>query len=147
MSREETGVVIQLFKEHVPEIAAGDVVIVALARIEGVRTKVAVQAKVPAIDAVRACCGKSGSRIRELAKRLGRERLDLLRWDDCVETLIGRALQPALVQEVILHPAQHRATVVVGKSQVQHARGKNGENLQLTSQLTGWQINIAVAKE
>jgi N utilization substance protein A len=147
MSREETDTVVQLFKEEVPEIATGDVLIKAIARIKGVRTKLAVQSKGTQIDPVRACTGQGSSRISRIVNRLGGERIDILLWHDCVETFIRNALQPGRVEKIILHPAQHRATAIVAKELMLYVMGKQGENCQLASQLTGWQIDVVVRNE
>jgi N utilization substance protein A len=74
--------------------------------------------------------------------RLGGERIDLIRWQDAPEQLIAIALQPAAIERVVLHPAEHRAVVVVQPDQVSLVLGRRGENRQLASELSGWQIDI-----
>ncbi len=132
----------RLFAQEIPEIAAGIIEIKAIARKPGSRTKLALQSHDPRVDCVGACVGVRGARIRKIVDVLGGERIDLFRWHESPERLIATALQPALIAEVILHPAQHRAVVVVKADQVSLVEGRRGENQELASRLSGWQIEI-----
>jgi N utilization substance protein A len=89
--------------------------------------------------------GLRGARIKKIVDALGGERIDLFRWDDSAERLIALALQPAAIDEIILYPAQHRAVVVVQPEQAPLAHGQRGENRQLASTLSGWQIEVQEA--
>ena len=152
MPTDETERVARLFAQEVPEIAAGDVQIKAIARKAGVRSKLALQKGAPGIDAIGVCVGVRGCRIRRIVEQLEGERIDLILWDDCPERLIANALQPAKIEKVILHPAQHRATVIVRKDQLsfvagsgdesQGVIGSGEENRKLASRLSGWQITV-----
>src|SRR5437660_1517855 len=99
---QETDEIKQLFFQEIPEIATGIVQIKAIARKPGVLTKVAVQRQVSDVDAVRACTGPGGTRIRRIVERLGGERTDVFLWHDTPEKLIANALQPAKVEKVTL---------------------------------------------
>jgi N utilization substance protein A len=145
MAEGETERVARLFAQEIPEIAAGMVEIKAIARRAGLRTKLAVQSRDPHVDAVAVCVGVRGCRIRKIVEQLGAERIDLFRWDDSPETLIVRALQPAALEKVILHHAQHRAVVVVKVDQMSLVEGRGGANRELASRLCGWEIE-AVAQ-
>ena len=134
--------VARLFAEEVPEIAAGSVEIKAIARRPGYRSKVALFSHDPRVDCVGVTVGVRGCRIKNVVGRLGGERIDLMRWDDSPEQLIIRALQPAAIETVVLHPAEHRAVVVVKPDQVSLVLGRRGENRQLASELSGWQIDV-----
>jgi N utilization substance protein A len=142
MSSEDTSLIARLFEQEIPEIAAGRVEVKAIARKPGYRSKLALQSKDRAVDCIAACVGLRGSRIRKIVDALGGERIDLIRWDDSPERLITNALQPAAIEKVILHPAEHRATVVVNPDQVSLALGMRGLNRELASRLSGWQIEV-----
>src|SRR5512134_2404961 len=118
-ARDETWKYIHsIFAREVPEVAAGVVEIRAVARIPGVRTKVAVHSLDPSIDGVGACLGQRNRAIEAIAARLGKERLDLIPWSDSPERLVSFALAPARVEQVVLDHGQHRALVTVAKDQV-----------------------------
>jgi N utilization substance protein A len=134
--------VAQLFAEAVPEIASGTVEIKAIARMPGYRSKLALFSLDPHVDCVGVCVGVRGHRIKNVVDQLGGERIDLFRWHDSPEQLIARALQPAAIEGVVLHPAEHRAVVVVKPDQVSLVMGRYGANRQLASKLTGWQIDV-----
>src|SRR4051812_26621013 len=113
MTDDDCGLVAELFAQEVPEIAAGSVEIRAIARKPGYRSKLALQSRDPRVDCVGACVGVRGYHIKNIVDVLGGERIDLFRWDDSPQRLIANALQPAAIERIILHPAQHRAVVVV----------------------------------
>ena len=134
--------VARLFAEEVPEIAAGAVEIRAIARKPGYRSKLALFSRDPWVDCVGVCVGVRGCRIKNVVDALGGERIDLIRWQDSPEQLITNALQPAVIETVILHPAEHRAVVVVQPDQASLVLGRHGENRQLASELSGWRIDV-----
>ena len=142
MANEETDFIARLFAQEIPEIAAGVIEIKAIARKPGSRSKLALQSHDPRVDCISACVGVRGARIKKIVGALGGERIDLHPWHESVEQLIANALQPAAIEQVILHPAQHRAVVVVEADQVSLANGRRGENRELASRLCGWQIDI-----
>ena len=142
MLNDDEQAVASLFAQLVPEIAAGVVEIKAIARRPGVRTKLALSSRDARVDCVGVCVGIRGSRIRRVVDLLDGERIDLCRWHDDPATLIRHALQPAAIEAVLLHPAQHRATVVVKEDQVSLALGRRGVNRELASRLCGWEIEV-----
>jgi N utilization substance protein A len=140
---DDTHHVARLFAQEVPEIAAGSVEIKAIARRPGYRSKLALFSRDPRVDCVGVCVGVRGHRIKNIVDALpAGERIDLFRWHDSPEQLITNALQPAVIQRVVLHPAQHRAVVAVAPDQVALVLGRGGENRQLASELSGWQIDV-----
>jgi N utilization substance protein A len=142
MSADEISEIARLFAQEVPEIEAGRVEIRAIARKPGYRSKLAVQSRDLSIDCIGACVGPRGSRIKNVVDALGGERVDLVRWDDTPEQLIANALQPAVIERVILHSEEHRAVVVVNPDQVSLVLGRRGLNRELASELSGWQIDV-----
>lgn len=140
--QDNTGPLVRLFSEEVPEIAAGRVQIKAIARKPGYRSKLALYSLDPRLDCLRVAGGVRGSHIRNIVDGLGGERIDLIRWTDSTEQLIINALQPAVIDGVILHPAEDRAVVIVKPGQVSLVLGRGGLNRQLASELSGWQIEV-----
>jgi transcription termination/antitermination protein NusA len=138
----DTDTVVRLFREEVPEVADGTIEIKAIARKPGYRCKLALQSRDTNVDCIGKCVGIRGFRIKNIVDTLGGERLDLIRWSDSPEQFITNALQPAKIEKVILHPAEHRAMVVVQPDQVSLVQGRRGENQQLASELSGWRIEI-----
>lgn len=145
MAKGDTDLLVRLFEQEVPEVASGMVEIKAIGRRAGYRSKLAVHSRDPRVDAVGVCVGPRGHRIKNIVDALGGERIDLFRWDDSPERLIANALQPTTIEEIILHPAEHRAAVIVRSDQRALAQGRQGENRALASELTGWQIEIQVS--
>jgi N utilization substance protein A len=139
---DEMAPIIRLFLREVPEIATGRIEIKAIARKPGYRSKIALQSLDPSLDCIDACVGVRGYRIMNIVDELAGERMDLIRWNDSPEQLIANSLQPAAIERVILHPAEKRAVVVVKPDQVSLVLGRRGENRQLASVLSGWQIEV-----
>jgi len=105
----------------------------ALAREAGYRTKIAVSSIDSKVDAVGACVGVRGSRIKSIVLELGGEKIDIVRWNESSQILIGNALKPAEVQETALCFELGRATVVVAEDQLSLAIGKRGQNVRLAA--------------
>ncbi|MCY2924541.1 MAG: transcription termination factor NusA, partial [Planctomycetota bacterium] len=129
------------------EVAEGIIEIKALAREAGYRTKVAVNSLDPKVDAVGACVGVRGSRIRSIVDELGGEKIDIVRWNDSSKILIANSLKPAEVAEIALCFELSRGTVVVTDDQLSLAIGKRGQNVRLAARLTGWDIDILTPEE
>jgi transcription termination/antitermination protein NusA len=144
-SRTHPALVVGLFALEVPEIEEGIVEIRGIAREAGHRTKVAVMSNDPDVDPVGACVGPGGQRARSVQKELHSEeleRIDIVRWADEPEQLVGNALSPAKVSDVYLYPEDGTALVVVPDYQLSLAIGREGQNARLAARLTGWRIDI-----
>jgi transcription termination/antitermination protein NusA len=143
LSRSHPNLVRKLFELEVPEIADKSVEIVSLAREAGHRSKIAVQAKVPGVNAKGACIGEMGSRVRAVMSELNDEKIDIVDYSDDPATFIASALSPARVNSVtIVDAATRSARVVVPDFQLSLAIGKEGQNARLAAKLTGWRIDI-----
>jgi N utilization substance protein A len=143
LSRSHPGLVKKLFELEVPEIADHSVEIVAIAREAGHRTKIAVQALVPGINAKGACIGEMGSRVRAVMTELNDEKIDIVDYSDDPATFIANALSPSKVTSVaIADEATRSARVLVPDYQLSLAIGKEGQNARLAAKLTGWRIDI-----
>ncbi|WP_336711664.1 transcription termination factor NusA [Arthrobacter sp. USHLN218] len=143
LSRSHPGLVRKLFELEVPEIADRSVEIVALAREAGHRTKIAVKANVPGLNAKGACIGEMGSRVRAVMTELHDEKIDIVDFSEDPATFIGNALSPSRVTSVTITDTDARsARVVVPDYQLSLAIGKEGQNARLAAKLTGWRIDI-----
>lgn len=143
LSRSHPGLVKKLFAHEVPEIADGTVEITSIAREAGHRTKIAVRAHQPGINAKGACIGAMGSRVRAVMTELNDEKIDIIDHDDDPATFIANALSPAKVSSVtVLDEATRSARAVVPEYQLSLAIGKEGQNARLAAKLTGWRIDI-----
>lgn len=143
LSRTHPGLVKKLFELEVPEILAGHVEIVALAREAGHRSKIAVAATAPGINAKGACIGEMGTRVRAVTNELNDEKIDIVDFDKDPRTFIANALSPSKVTSVtVLDEGLKAARVVVPDNQLSLAIGKEGQNARLAAKLTGWRIDI-----
>lgn len=143
LSRTHPGLVRKLFEMEVPEIADGTVEIMSLAREAGHRSKMAVRATVPGVNAKGSCIGPMGARVRAVMSELHGEKIDIVDWDDDPATFVGNALSPSRVVSVTVIDAESRsARVVVPDYHLSLAIGKEGQNARLAARLTGWRIDI-----
>ena len=143
VSRTHPGLVRKLFALEVPEIAAGAVEIVALAREAGHRTKIAVRANDPAINAKGACIGELGQRVRAVSAELGEEKIDIVDFSEDLATFVAHALSPAKVTDAFVLDANTRAVrALVPDFQLSLAIGKEGQNARLAAKLTTAKIDI-----
>src|SRR5437763_13207354 len=147
VSRAHKALVRRLLEFEIPELASGAVVIRALAREPGVRSKVAVTANQESIDPVGACVGPRGVRIRSVVGELGSERVDVIPWADDAAQLVGNALSPAQALSVEIDKESRTATAHVPENQLSLAIGKDGQNARLAAKLTGWRIDIKPSVE
>jgi N utilization substance protein A len=147
LSRAHPNMVRHLFELEVPEIEAGTVEIINIAREAGVRSKVAVQSHAAGVDAVGTFVGGRGSRVQAVMSDLGEEKIDIIPFSDEVETYIANALSPTKVVSVTLNPSDKKAVVRVPEDQLSLAIGKQGQNVRLAAKLTGWNIDIISADE
>ncbi len=147
MSRSHPELIRRLFEREVPEVGEKTIELKALAREPGHRTKIAVSSIDSKVDAVGACVGVRGSRIKNIVDELGGEKIDIVRWNESSQILISNALKPAEVAEVSLCFELGRATVVVNEDQLSLAIGKRGQNVRLAARLTGWDIDILTPGE
>ena len=143
VSRTHPGLVRKLFAMEVPEIADGVVEIVSVAREAGHRTKIAVRANDPAVNAKGACIGELGQRVRAVQNELNDEKIDIVDFSDDLPSFVAHALSPAKVSDAFLINAEERQVrVLVPDFQLSLAIGKEGQNARLAAKLTGAKIDI-----
>jgi N utilization substance protein A len=148
VSRAAPELVQHLFQTEVPEIYDGTVVIRAIAREAGERTKIAVMSKDKEVDAVGACVGMKGMRVQSIIRELRGEKIDIIEYHEDAVTFAEKALQPAKVSRVtILDSTDKHLEVVVDDSQLSLAIGKKGQNVRLAAKLLGWKIDIKSEEE
>src|SRR5215208_6198097 len=147
LSRGDPLFVKALFKLEVPEIQQNIVDIRAAAREVGSRTKIAVFSRDDSIDPVGACVGLKGSRVQAVVNELGGERIDIVPWSADPERFAKLALAPAKVARVFSDPATKTIQAVVDEDQLSLAIGRNGQNVRLASELTGWKIDLYSSRE
>jgi len=141
LSRVYPKFVSKLFELEVPEVSAGQVVIKAIAREAGSRTKVAVASVAEGIDPIGAAVGQRGTRVSAVINELGGEKIDIIEHSDDPEKFISNALSPAKVLEVRVMP-KNKALAIVPDDQLSLAIGKDGQNVRLAAKLTGWKIDV-----
>ena len=143
LSRTHPDLVRRLFAMEAPEVAEGVVEISALAREAGYRTKIAVQATSPQVNAKGACIGPMGQRVRAVTSELQGEKIDIVDYDDDPAAFIAAALYPARVVSVeIVDELARSARVIVPDYQLSLAIGKEGQTARLAARLTGWRLDI-----
>ena len=148
VSRAAPELVQNLFQTEVPEIYDGTVVIRAIAREAGERTKIAVMSKDKDVDAVGACVGMKGMRVQSIIRELRGEKIDIIEYHEDAVTFAEKALQPAKVSRVtVVDQSEKHLEVVVDDSQLSLAIGKKGQNVRLAAKLLGWKIDIKSEEE
>jgi len=145
LSRAYPKLISKLFELEVPEIASGTVVIKSIAREPGFRTKIAVVSNEEGVDPIGACVGQRGTRIMAVINELGGEKIDVISFDEKPEKFITNALAPAKVVNVEVQE-KNTAVVFVPQDQLSLAIGKDGRNVRLAANLTGWKIDIKTAE-
>ena len=141
VSRAAPGLVKRLFEEEVPEIKAGSVIVKAISREPGHRTKMAIASEDQRVDAVGACVGNKGARVNAVVAELGGEKIDIILWSENPLEFIAKALSPATVISVT-QLSEKSAIAVVPDDKLSLAIGRDGQNARLAARLTGWKIDV-----
>lgn len=147
ISRTRKEMLIELFRIEVPEVGENVIQIKACARDPGNRAKIAVKTNDGRIDPVGACVGMRGARVQAVSNELGGERVDIILWDDNPAQLVINAMAPADISSIVVDEETHTMDLAVQKDQLSLAIGRNGQNVRLASQLTGWTLNVMTVDE
>lgn len=142
VSRASRSFVHRLIEAEVPEIKHGTVQVRSIAREPGLRTKIAVSSSEPALDPVGACVGPKGVRHRAILSELANEHVDIVPWSADPQAFVAAALGPARADRVTIDRVTRTATVLVPRSQLSLAIGRDGQNARLAAKLTGYRIDI-----
>lgn len=147
LSRSAADFLKALFEVEVPEVATGSVEIVNIAREAGSRSKVAVRSLHEKVDAIGSCVGPRGTRIDSIMTEINPEKVDIILFDEKIETYIINALSPAKVVDIAVDKEEAYAKVLVAEDVLSLAIGKDGQNVRLAAKLTGYKIDITAEKE
>jgi N utilization substance protein A len=142
LSRTHPGLLIELFRQEVPEIYEGIVEVKGAAREPGGRAKFAVMSHDSDVDPVGACVGMRGTRVQAVVQELRNEKIDIVEWTSDPAEYVCRALAPAKVSKIIMDEDEHAMEVIVPDDQLSLAIGKKGQNVRLASRLTGWRLDV-----
>lgn len=138
---------LKLFEMEVPEIEDGLLEIKEISRDPGLRAKIAVKSNDTRIDPQGTCIGVRGSRVNAVSDELGGERIDVVLWSPETAQFVINALSPAAVTRILIDEDHHSVDVIVAEDQLALAIGRNGQNVRLAAELTGWQLNIMTVEE
>ena len=147
LSRASVRFVRRLFELEVTEIADGTVIIEALSREPGYRTKIAVNSRDPRVDPVGACVGARGARVKSIVRELGGEKIDIIRFYSDPVKMLEEAIKPAVPRNIRLDEAGRRIYFEVLEEDLSIAIGRRGQNARLTSRLLGWKLDISKEKK
>lgn len=148
VSRASNGLLEGLFKREVPEVAQGTVIIKAIAREPGNRSKVAVFSSQSGIDPVGSCVGQKGVRVQAIIEEFsGIEKIDIIQWQENIKNYIASALSPAKDVKAEVDEKDKVAIVAVAQGELSLAIGQGGQNVRLASKLTGYRIEIKGQEE
>jgi N utilization substance protein A len=147
LSRTVPEFLVRLFELEVPEIEEGLLEIKAAARDPGSRAKIAVKSNDQRIDPIGTCVGMRGSRVQAVTGELAGERVDIVLWSQDPAQFVINALAPAEVSRITVDEESHSMDVVVDEENLAQAIGRNGQNVRLASELSGWELNIMTADE
>lgn len=147
ISRRHESLIKELFRREVPELAQGTIEIKKIVREAGDRTKIAVASKERGVDPVGSCVGQRGVRIQAVINSLGiDEKIDVIQWSDDPKTMIINAVSPSKAMQVVIHEKEKTADLFVDPTELSLIIGREGQNIRLASQLTGYSLN-ALSKE
>ncbi len=147
LSRTAPEFIIRLFELEVPEIEEGLLEIMAASRDPGLRSKIAVKANDQRLDPVGTCVGMRGSRVQAVTSELAGERVDIILWSIEPAQFVINAMAPAEVLSIVVDEDKHSMDLVVAEDQLAQAIGRNGQNIRLASELTGWELNILTEEQ
>jgi transcription termination/antitermination protein NusA len=147
LSRTVPDFLVKLFELEVPEIEEGLLEIKAAARDPGSRAKIAVKSNDQRIDPIGTCVGMRGSRVQAVTAELAGERVDIILWSPDPAQFVINGLAPAEVSKITVDEESHSMDVVVDEENLAQAIGRNGQNVRLASELTGWELNIMTEAE
>ena len=142
LSRTHPNLLIELFRQEVPEIYEAIVEVKAAVREPGGRAKIAVVSHDRDVDPVGACVGMRGTRVQAVVQELRGEKIDIIHWTGDSAEFVCRALAPAKVAKIIMDEDDHTMEVIVPDDQLSLAIGKKGQNVTLASRLTGWRLDV-----
>ncbi|SBT82060.1 Transcription termination/antitermination protein NusA [secondary endosymbiont of Trabutina mannipara] len=147
VSRSRPEMLVELLRIEVPEISDEIIEIKAAARDPGSRAKIAVKTNDKRIDPIGACVGMRGARVQAVSKELNGERIDIVLWDNNPAKFVINAMAPADVVSIVVDEDKHTMDIAVEADNLAQAIGRNGQNVRLASQLSGWELNVITVED
>lgn len=147
LSRSNPKMMEALFRIEVPEIFEEQIDIKGVSRDPGLRAKIAVKSNDRRIDPVGACVGMRGARVQAVSNEFGGERIDIVLWDENPAQYVINAMSPADVVSIVVDEDKHTMDIAVDEENLPQAIGRNGQNIRLASELTGWTLNVMTTDE
>ncbi len=147
LSRTANEMMSALLEMEVPEIAEGVIEIMGVARDPGLRAKVALRSKDRRVDPIGSAIGMRGARITAVSDGINGERVDVILWDEDIAQFVINAMAPATVTSIVVDEDKHSMEVAVEDEQLAQAIGRNGQNIRLASEVTGWRLNVMSQSE
>lgn len=147
VTRSKPDMLIELFRIEVPEIGEEMIEIKSAARDPGSRAKIAVKSNDKRIDPVGACVGMRGARVQAVSTELSNERIDIVLYDDNPAQYVINAMAPAEVASIVVDEDSRSMDIAVEADNLAQAIGRNGQNVRLASQLTGWELNVMTVED
>lgn len=147
VTRSKPEMLMELFRIEVPEIGEEMIELRAAARDPGSRAKIAVKSNDKRIDPIGACVGMRGARVQAVSSELGGERVDIVLYDDNPAQFVINAMAPAEVASIVMDEDTHSMDIAVEADNLAQAIGRNGQNVRLASQLTGWELNVMTVED
>ncbi|WP_105255353.1 transcription termination factor NusA [Pseudoalteromonas sp. T1lg75] len=147
VTRSKPEMLMELFRIEVPEIGEEMIELRSAARDPGSRAKIAVKSNDKRIDPVGACVGMRGARVQAVSSELGGERVDIVLYDDNPAQFVINAMAPAEVASIVMDEDSRSMDIAVEADNLAQAIGRNGQNVRLASQLTGWELNVMTVED
>ncbi|KZN38993.1 transcription termination factor NusA [Pseudoalteromonas luteoviolacea] len=147
VTRSKPEMLMELFRIEVPEIGEEMIELRGAARDPGSRAKIAVKSNDKRIDPVGACVGMRGARVQAVSTELGGERVDIVLYDDNPAQFVINAMAPAEVASIVMDEDSRTMEIAVEADNLAQAIGRNGQNVRLASQLTGWELNVMTVED
>ncbi|MAD91106.1 MAG: transcription termination/antitermination protein NusA [Pseudoalteromonas sp.] len=147
VTRSKPEMLMELFRIEVPEIGEEMIELRGAARDPGSRAKIAVKSNDKRIDPVGACVGMRGARVQAVSSELGGERVDIVLYDDNPAQFVINAMAPAEVASIVMDEDSRSMDIAVEADNLAQAIGRNGQNIRLASQLTGWELNVMTVED
>ena len=142
LSRISPQMLIALFRIEVPEIAEDVIEVISAARDPGARAKILVKTNDGRVDPIGACVGMRGARVQAVSSELAGEKIDIILWAENPAELVMNAMAPAEIASIVVDEESHTMDLAVNPEQLAQAIGRNGQNVRLASELTGWKLNV-----
>jgi N utilization substance protein A len=142
LTRKSPELVRKIFESYVPELLDWTIEIISIARIAWIKTKIVVSSNYDEIDPVGTMIGQKWIRVKSVMDEISWERIDVIPDTDNIAVLIKNSLTPAEIVSVEIDEENRKAYVVTKIGEKSKAVWKNGVNIKLASEITGYNIDI-----